>query len=166
MRENKFVKTITNGTRFKMNISYTKITSDKNGEVPFTREQIAEFLFRHLDQYGDEKSAILKCIAYAYGDRQGQDGFIQLAHADGEIMGAVIINDTNMGGYIPEHILVYIAVHEKTRGRGVGKQLMKLVIETTEGDIALHVEPDNPAKFLYEKFGFTNKYLEMRLKKQ
>ena len=42
---------------------------------------------------------------------------------------------------------------------------MQMVIDETEGDIALHVEPDNPAKFLYEKFGFTKKYLEMRLKK-
>jgi ribosomal protein S18 acetylase RimI-like enzyme len=80
-------------------------------------------------------------------------------------MGVVIINNTNMGGYIPEHILVYIAVHEKTRGQGVGKALMERIIDETEGDIALHVEPENPAKFLYEKFGFTNKYLEMRLKK-
>lgn len=28
--------------------------------------------------------------------------------------------------------------------------------------ICLHVEPDNPAKRLYEREGFTNKYLEMR----
>jgi ribosomal protein S18 acetylase RimI-like enzyme len=42
---------------------------------------------------------------------------------------------------------------------------MKQIIDHTDGDIALHVEPENPAKFLYEKFGFTNKYLEMRLKK-
>jgi ribosomal protein S18 acetylase RimI-like enzyme len=77
----------------------------------------------------------------------------------------VIINKTNMSGYIPENILVYIAVHAKTRGQGVGKALMQRIIEETEGDIALHVEPENPAKFLYEKFGFTNKYLEMRLKK-
>ncbi|HAB28956.1 MAG TPA: GNAT family N-acetyltransferase, partial [Xanthomarina gelatinilytica] len=34
-----------------------------------------------------------------------------------------------------------------------------------EGDVALHVEPNNPAIKLYESLGFTNKYLEMRLKK-
>ena len=37
------------------------------------------------------------------------------------------------------------------------------VMNRTKGGIALHVEPDNPAKFLYEKLGFTHKYLEMRL---
>ena len=42
---------------------------------------------------------------------------------------------------------------------------MKEIIAHTKGDIALHVEANNPAKFLYEKLGFTNPYLEMRLKK-
>lgn len=148
-----------------MNIKYTRIDTDAEGDVPFTRNEIADFLYSHLDQYGDERSAILKCIAYAYGDGPGQDGFVQLAYDEDEIVGAVIINETNMSGYIPENILVYIAVHQKTRGQGVGKQLMQKVIDGTGGDIALHVEPDNPARFLYEKFGFTNKYLEMRLKK-
>jgi [ribosomal protein S18]-alanine N-acetyltransferase len=50
------------------------------------------------------------------------------------------------------------------RGRGIGKHLMKETIKHAEGDIALHVEPDNPAGFLYEKVGFTSKYKEMRYK--
>ncbi|SMO80686.1 GNAT family N-acetyltransferase [Fodinibius sediminis] len=141
------------------------IHSDTENPTVFSREDIADFLFQHLDEYGDEKRHILKCIGYAYGDESGQDGFILVAHQDEEIVGAVIINDTNMGGYIPEHILVYIAVHGEARGQGIGKQLMERAIDATEGDIALHVEHDNPAKYLYEKYGFTNKYLEMRLKK-
>ncbi len=148
-----------------MSISYSVVKSDDDNPTQFEREHIAGFLYNHLDQYGDEKDSILKCIAYAFGDNPGQDGFILVAHEGDEILGVVIINKTNMSGFIPENILVYIAVHAKTRGRGVGKSLMEKVIEETEGDIALHVEPDNPAKFLYEKFGFTNKYLEMRLKK-
>jgi ribosomal protein S18 acetylase RimI-like enzyme len=70
-----------------------------------------------------------------------------------------------MGGYIPENILVYIAIHNNYRGKGFGKTLMQKAINHCEGDIALHVEANNPAKFLYEKLGFTNPYLEMRLKK-
>lgn len=147
-------------------MEYTLIQNDKAEKPPFSRDHIADFLVEHLDQYGDSKEAILKCIAYAYGEGPGQDGFILTAHEKGEILGVVIINKTNMSEYIPENILVYIAVHGKTRGQGVGKALMEKVIDHAEGSIALHVEPDNPAKFLYEKFGFTNKYLEMRLSKQ
>ncbi|WP_372638588.1 GNAT family N-acetyltransferase [Fodinibius sp.] len=141
------------------------IYSDTKNPTVFSRKDIADFLYEHLDEYGDEKRHISSCISYAYGDEAGQDGFIIVAHRDEQIRGAVIINHTNMGGYIPEHILVYIAVHGEARGQGIGKQLMERSIEATEGDIALHVEPDNPAKYLYEKYGFTSKYLEMRLKK-
>ncbi len=148
-----------------MDIRYTVIEDDNNGAPVFSRQQVSDFLYKHLDEYGDTKEAILACIAYAYGDKPGQDGFILIAHEEDEILGVVIINKTNMSGYIPENILVYIAVHKKTRGQGVGKELMERIIDLTEGDIALHVEPDNPAKYLYEKFGFTNKYLEMRLQK-
>ncbi len=146
-------------------IKYSIVESDEENPTDFSRDDIADFLFSHLDEYGDKKESILKCIDYAYGGGEGKDGFILLAHRDEQILGAVIINDTNMGGYIPEHILVYIAVDSNERGQGIGKELMERIINATEGDIALHVEPDNPAKHLYEKYGFTNKYLEMRLNK-
>jgi ribosomal protein S18 acetylase RimI-like enzyme len=70
-----------------------------------------------------------------------------------------------MGGYIPEHILVYIALHKAHRGQGLGKKLMLHAQASTEGDIALHVEKDNPARHLYERVGFTSPYLEMRWKR-
>lgn len=141
------------------------IKSDDRNPTSFNREDIADFLYEHLDEFGDAKESILNCIAYAFGDNPGQDGFVLLAHKENQIYGTVIINDTNMAGYIPDHILVYIAVHGDARGQGLGKALMEKVISETKGDIALHVEPNNPARFLYKKYGFTNKYLEMRLKK-
>lgn len=127
----------------------------------YNDEKIAEFLYVHLDEFGDEKADIKKCINYAFE----KGGFILLAIENEKIIGAVIINETGMGGYIPENILVYIAVHRKHRGKGLGKALMNNAIKLTKGDVALHVEPHNPAKFLYEKVGFTNKYLEMRFKR-
>jgi ribosomal protein S18 acetylase RimI-like enzyme len=137
--------------------------SDSENPTNFSREDIADFLHKHLDEFGDEKQHILNCIGYAYGDNEGQDGLILIAHENGHIAGAVIINNTNMQGYIPENILVYIAVHRENRGEGLGSQLMERTIEAVDGDIALHVEEDNPAVHLYKKYGFTNKYLEMRL---
>lgn len=145
------------------------IRSDKENPTNFTRENIADFFYDHLDEFGDKKEYILNCIGYAYGDNPGQDGFILLAidesNEEPKITGGVIINRTNMSGYIPENILVYIAVHGDYRGEGLGSQLMERIIEAADGDIALHVEPDNPAVHLYEKYNFTNKYLEMRLAK-
>ena len=139
----------------------------KNGETlsTETENQILSFLFKHLDQYGDAKQDIQKAIDYVLKRKGRQGGLLLTATDEQKIIGAVVINQTGMEGYIPENILVYIATHYQYRGKGVGKKLMQLAVEQTEGNIALHVEPDNPAKKLYEKLGFTNKYLEMRLNK-
>ncbi len=129
------------------------------------KHEVADFLFQHLDQYGDPKEDIMRCLNYALDQSDEKGGFAVLAREEGKLVGTVVVNQTGMSGYIPENILVYIAVDASQRGKGLGKKLMKTAIDMAEGDIALHVEPDNPARILYEKLGFTNKYLEMRLKK-
>lgn len=134
----------------------------KEGENPiYSKHRIAGFLHKHLDQYGDTIEDISKCLDYVFHPDKGGDVFICIENED--IIGAVVMNRTGMQGYIPENILVYIAVQSYHRGRGVGKRLMQAAIAEVEGSIALHVEPDNPAFHLYKKLGFTNKYLEMRL---
>lgn len=136
-------------------------------DKPTTSEKVAvaDFLFKSLEQYGDPKEDILKCMDYALKETSAIGGFICVACMDKKIVGAVIINRTGMKDYIPENILVYIATDAEKRGQGIGRQLMEKAIATADGNIALHVEPNNPAKKLYEKLGFTNKYLEMRLVK-
>jgi ribosomal protein S18 acetylase RimI-like enzyme len=141
-----------------------KFIDKQSGESEkFTNDAIASFLEVHLDRFGDKKEDILKCIAYVFNPKRG--GFITLGIENNEIIGVVVINETGMDGFIPENILVYIAVHENQRGKGMGSQLMNKAIDHAKGSIALHVEPDNPAKKLYERLGFTNKYLEMRLQR-
>lgn len=138
---------------------------NRNDNLKFSEEEIVSFLVQHLEQYGDAAADIQKAIDYAFG-RSGRPGGLIITAAEGDdITGVVVLNKTGMEGYIPENILVYIATHNEFRGKGIGKKLMQLAIENTEGNIALHVEPDNPARKLYEKLGFTNKYLEMRLNK-
>lgn len=136
-----------------------------NSTTFLEKNEIADFLFEHLNEYGDTKTDILKCLDYALSNYPHQGGFVVLARDEEGIIGAVVMNQTGMEGYIPENILVYIAVHGKYRGKGLGKKLMQKAIGLAKGNIALHVEPDNPARKLYEKLGFTNKYLEMRLVK-
>lgn len=130
------------------------------------RIQIINFLFENLDEYGDPIDEIEKCFEYTMQETKSFGGCIFVAYEYEKIVGAVMINNTGMSGYIPEHILVYIATDRELRGRGIGKILMEKVIKETHGDIALHVEPNNPARFLYKKLGFKTKYNEMRLKKE
>lgn len=125
------------------------------------RVAVASFLFQHLGRYGDPKPHIHAAMEYALDPARG--GLVLVAHEGEKIVGAVVLNHTRMAGYIPSNILVYIAVDAEQRGKGIGRKLMQQAIENTNGGIALHVEPDNPAKRLYESLGFTNKYLEMRL---
>lgn len=127
------------------------------------KKEIADFLYEHLDQFGDEHQYIMKSIEFSFDEEKKFGGFVVLSRENGQLTGAVVINKTGMGGYIPENILVYIAVHKDFRGVGLGRQLMQKAFDEAEGSIKLHVEPENPARYLYEKLGFTSKYLEMRL---
>lgn len=131
-----------------------------------TKDKIIDFLYTHLEQFGDPREDIAKCADYALKEYPSFGGFILVSYSGNDISGVVIVNGTGMKGYIPENILVYIATHNEMRGQGIGKHLMKETIEKADGDIALHVEPDNPARFLYEKVGFTSKYKEMRFKQE
>jgi [ribosomal protein S18]-alanine N-acetyltransferase len=140
-----------------------KIFNYSNSIAVNEKTKVIDFLHKHLEQFCDEKKAIGKAIDYAMSDTPGKGGFVLTGHLENEPVGVVVMNKTGMEGYIPDNILVYIAVDRKYRGKGYGKELMLKAISLTEGSVKLHVEHDNPARFLYQKLGFTNKYMEMRL---
>jgi ribosomal protein S18 acetylase RimI-like enzyme len=143
-----------------------KVYHSKTKPSEEEKQDIVNFLHTHLQEFSDTKEDISKCLDYAVKNKVTSfGGFILVIKEQEVVQGITIINKTGMNGYIPENILVYIAVHENARGKGIGKKLLLEAISLAEGDIALHVEPNNPAIKIYESLGFTNKYLEMRLKK-
>ncbi|MCU7618511.1 GNAT family N-acetyltransferase [Chryseobacterium sp. PBS4-4] len=141
--------------------------SDDNRTNAYQKKEIIQFLFEHLEQYGDPEADISDAVSYALGLENKPGGLIITARDESknQLVGAVVVNKTGMSGYIPENILVYIATDKNVRGHGIGKNLMQHAINSSQGDIALHCEPENPAIHLYKKLGFSSKYLEMRLKK-
>ncbi|MFT5621641.1 MAG: ribosomal-protein-alanine N-acetyltransferase [Flavobacteriaceae bacterium] len=143
----------------------TKIFDAVNKPTNIEKMEVINFLHKHLQEYGDPKADIQKAIDFSIKEFVSFGGFTMLLIENNEIVGATVINQTGMGGYIPENILVYIAIDQHHRGKGFGKTLMEKAVSFCKGDIALHVEATNPAIKLYEKLGFTNPYLEMRLKK-
>lgn len=130
------------------------------------QEKLVDFLYKHLDRFGDSKNAISICIDDTLSKEPNKGGFIVTELENDEIVGAVVMLATGMKKYIPEYYLVYVAVRSDQRGKGIGAKIIKKSIELADGDVALHVEYDNPAKRLYERIGFSSKYAEMRYNKE
>jgi [ribosomal protein S18]-alanine N-acetyltransferase len=144
--------------------SPTIVRLDSYEDLPagLTTENLGRFLHESLKPYEDPYPVVLAGIEYALGDDPCKGGFVLLAMQGQELVGAVVMLRTGMSGYVPENLLLFIAVEPEARGRGVGGALIRRVFDECEGEIKLHVEHDNPARRLYERNGFKSKYLEMR----
>lgn len=66
-----------------------------NGEgIEKISTTVRDFLFEHLEEYGDEIEDIANCLKYA----QNRGGAVIIASLDKEIFGAVVLNETGMKG--------------------------------------------------------------------
>ena len=127
------------------------INSESDFGSELDQSKLVDFLHEHLDRFGDDKESISKCIDFSFEKNGGLGGFVLAAYYEGKLVGALVMNNTGMSGYIPENILVYVAVDSTYRGQGFGGQIVKKSFEIADGDVKLHVEYDNPAKRLYER---------------
>jgi ribosomal-protein-alanine N-acetyltransferase len=136
----------------------------EESELPtwLDRDRLARFFHETLKPYEDTIPDISRAIDYGFSSAKGEGGFLLLASRDDTPVGAVLMLSTGMRGYIPEYCLVFVSVSPEMRGKGLGGRIIMEAIDAAGGDVKLHVEHDNPAKRLYERLGFTNKYAEMR----
>ncbi|WP_372755858.1 GNAT family N-acetyltransferase [Mariniflexile sp.] len=125
--------------------------------------RITNFLYKYSGETRDTKSAIRKSLLYAAKEIPGLGGYVFVMEHENKIVGALVVNRTGMNEYIPENILVYIAVKNEFRENGIGKALIKHTKMYCDGDISIHVNKDNPAIALFEKQGFKPRNIEMRL---
>ncbi|MEL0456109.1 GNAT family N-acetyltransferase [Flavobacteriaceae bacterium SZ-1-7] len=125
--------------------------------------RIANFLFQNFDQFRDSKSAIRKSLMYAAKEIPGLGGYVFVLEHKDEIVGAVVVNRTGMNEYLSENILVYVVVKKEFRGKGIGKKLIEHTIDYCKGDIAIHINKDNPAVNMFKNKGFKARNIEMRL---
>ena len=128
-----------------------------------TLSGLARRMHAWLQPYTDRTADIRRCLKYAMDRKRG--GRILLAQVHGDWVGVAVVNYTGMKGYIPGRVLVYLAVTPSARGQGLGTELLRRILRECRGDCKLHVEYENPARRLYERFGFRTKYAEYRLKR-
>jgi ribosomal-protein-alanine N-acetyltransferase len=142
-----------------------KLRSFEDFPLWLNPEQLAVFLYESLKPYEDSMQDIQQGIADALKPQLGEAGFILVAESDRKPVGALVMLRTGMKGYVPENLLLWVAVDPAVRGKGVGSQIIRRAFEEVDGDVKLHVEYDNPAKRLYERLGMKSKYAEMRYEK-
>jgi [ribosomal protein S18]-alanine N-acetyltransferase len=137
------------------------------GDLPETlsMQSLIEFLHESLKPYEDSPEDIGRALSRALDNEEAAQGFVLLSMQEGQPTGIVVVHHTPWSGYVPENLLLYIAVAPAHRGHGLGRDLLEAAIDRCDGDIKLHVEHENPAMRLYERVGFTSKYAEMRYSK-
>jgi GNAT superfamily N-acetyltransferase len=144
------------------NVTIREVRSFEDFPSWINPDDFAEFLHESLKPYEDPLRDVRQGITDALKPRGGETGFVLIADIDEKVVGGLIMLRTGMKGYVPENLLLMVAVDPVTRGKGVGSQLIKRSFDLADGDVKLHVEYNNPAKRLYERLGMTNKYAEMR----
>jgi ribosomal-protein-alanine N-acetyltransferase len=127
--------------------------------------KLIDFLHQSLKPYEDTPEDIERGIRDALSAVRREGGFLLISESKDEISGALVMQKTGMKGYVPENILLFVAVSPDQRGNGLGRNLIEYALSLVDGNVKLHVEYDNPARKLYERIGFTSKYAEMRYRK-
>ncbi len=141
----------------------TIVTSGQELPEWTSREALAAFIHEFMKPYEDTLPDTRRGVDDALGSRPEAGGFVVLARVDRRLAGALVMLRTGMKGYVPENLLLFVAVDDRLRGHGIGGALIRAAVERCEGSVKLHVEYDNPAQRLYQRLGFSNKYAEMRL---
>ena len=147
-------------------IEIYELRSDNDFPEWLNSDTLAEFLYESLKPFEDPLPQVKSGIDFALSSTDVKNGFIVLAVKDKKPVGSVVMLQTHMSGYVPDYLLLFVAVDPAERGRGIGGKIIMEAVNRAEGDVKLHVEYDNPAKRLYERLGFVNKYAGMRYTKE
>jgi hypothetical protein len=126
-------------------------------EQRISKDTLIDFLHTHLDRFRDTKSAISKAIDYAFSQDPGRGGYLITAELDGKLVGAVVMNNTGWKSLFQYYLSTSRWMPQYWTG--IGAKLLHKAFDTADGDIASHVEYDNP-QTLYERVGFSTKYAE------
>ncbi len=134
------------------------------GMSQLEKKAIVDFL---CTQNKNSCEAVQEALDYALKRKPSFGGFVVVTMQRQRIIAAIVVNRTGMEGYNPENICVYVAIDKHCeQPEAVLHELMSKAIHHAQGNLAMHVEPDNPALQLYQEMGFRAKYLELRLDKE
>lgn len=137
--------------------------------TPFTgmtileKSKLIKFLEANTENGHFSQSEISEAIECAIKERPSLGGFVLILKEENELLGALVVNATGMENRNAKHRLSLFAVARSHRHNGIAKHLIKNALQKTEGNLAIQLEPGNGKVAFFERLGFKEKYVEMRL---
>ncbi|MDG6221514.1 MAG: GNAT family N-acetyltransferase, partial [Candidatus Thermoplasmatota archaeon] len=141
-------------------------TGHTNLDIRFLEKKMFEegyaSLIKTLDTWLERFSDPLEEIKEAL-DNAFEEGYVLGASLGGRLVGLCILSRMELDTFFPRYHLSYIAADKRYAGRGVATELMEKAIEVSDGELSLHVEPDNKRAIrLYKKMGLDVQYYRMK----
>lgn len=113
-----------------------------------------------LSPYDDSVAETLDAIENAM-----KEGFLLIAKRNEKEQGICIIVNTAFEWFIPTYHLAYIGVKSGNEGLGIASKMIKRALKLTDGNLSLHVDPENKRAIkLYNRLGFKHVYDRMLFK--
>ena len=133
-------------TNQNVDIEYEYIDRLENLPQGLGLNEIEDFFHTRMKPYHDKQEDVRRGLLHALSKKKDNSGFVLLARerTNGRLVGGLTMLDTGMKGYIPENLLLFVAVEPKLRGRGIGRKLISKALDRCSGDVKLHVEKQNP----------------------
>ena len=144
--------------RERLHDAFTKISA-------LDKKTISQFLVQQSFPIDLSSAEVQESLEYAVKERPSFGGFVLSAIEEEEIVGALIVNRTGMGGFNPSYLLVHFGIHPKYKQNGLPQRLLSAALRYTKGDLAMRLPVDHPQRSLIEAVGFKAAYLEMRFDK-
>ena len=106
------------------------------------QKKIALINFIYFNQEGSSlnKSTITHLMDYALKEISSFGGFVVTEENEVEILGAMVVNNTGMEGYMPNNLIVASAFLQSPGKEGSKKRILQKIMHATRGDAALFIK--------------------------
>ena len=101
---------------------------------------LINFICNYQEDTNLTKSLITHLVDYALKEISSFGGFVVTEEAGNEILGAMVVNNTGMEGYMPNNLIVASAFLPSRGKQGSKKRILQKIMHVTRGDTTLLVK--------------------------
>jgi hypothetical protein len=129
------------------------------GISPFEKLGVIKFLEYHL---GVSKAKIEMAVEYAIKDCPSFGGLILVVSRAEEPVAVAIIHKSGANGHQAKHTLAYYAISERFQTEEFVSDFFDKLINLSNGDLAIHIDANDPVSGIFQKLGFKQHRVEYR----